>query len=235
MSSIPSRAAAWAVHAFTASGAVLGLAALVATARGDYRAAFLWMIAATAVDGVDGWLARLVRVSEGAPTLDGTRLDDIVDYLTYVVAPAFLLLRAGLLPPSLAWTVAAAMLLSSAYGFSRTDAKTPDHFFTGFPSYWNVVALYLFVLGLSPAANAALLLALAALVFVPIGYVYPSRTAAWRVPTILFGAAWSCLMLTIAWRLPERSLTAVYVSLAFPLYYVGLSLALHAGRRAGRA
>jgi phosphatidylcholine synthase len=235
MSSIPSRAAAWAVHAFTASGAVMGLAAISATAQGDYRGAFLWMIAATAVDGVDGWLARLVRVAEGAPSLDGKRLDDIVDYVTYVVAPAFLLLRAGLLPPSLAWATAAAMLITSAYGFSRTDAKTPDHFFTGFPSYWNVVALYLYLLGLGPAANAAVLLVLAALVFVPIGYVYPSRTVAWRVPTILFGAAWALLMVIITWRLPAVPHIAVYASLAFPLYYVGLSLALHAGRRAGRA
>jgi phosphatidylcholine synthase len=193
------------------------------------------MIAATAVDGVDGWLARLVRVAEGAPSLDGKRLDDIVDYVTYVVAPVFLLLRAGLLPPSLAWTTAAAMLIASAHGFSRTDAKTHDHFFTGFPSYWNVVALYLYVLGLGPAANAAVLLALAALVFVPIGYVYPSRTVAWRVPTILFGAAWAVLVLIITWQLPAVPHTAVYASLAFPLYYLGLSLALHAGRRAGRA
>lgn len=235
MSSIPSRAAAWAVHAFTASGAVMGLAALDATARGDYRAAFLWMMAATAVDGVDGWLARLARVGERTPALDGARLDDIVDYLTYVVAPAFLLLRAGLLPPALAWVVAAAMLLSSAYGFSRTDAKTPDHFFTGFPSYWNVVAIYLYALGLDPAVNAAVLLALAALVFVPVGYVYPSRTVAWRAPTIVFGTAWAALMVAITWRLPAVWPPAVLASLAFPLYYVALSVTLHVRRQGGRA
>ena len=232
MSSIPSRAAAWAVHAFTASGAVMGLAALDATVQGDYRGAFLWMIAATAVDAVDGWLARLARVGERAPGLDGKRLDDIVDYLTYVVAPAFLLLRAGLLPAVLGWTVAAAMLLASAYGFSRTDAKTPDHFFTGFPSYWNVAALYLYVLGLSPAVNAAVLSALVLLVFVPVRYVYPSRTAAWQVPTVALGAIWAALMAGIAWRLPAVSRPAVCVSLAFPLYYLVLSLVLYARRRA---
>jgi phosphatidylcholine synthase len=235
MSSIPSRAAAWAVHAFTASGAVMGLAALEATVQGDFRAAFFWMIAATVVDGVDGWLARLVCVGERAPGLDGKRLDDIVDYLTYVVAPAFLLLRAGLLPAALDWTVAAAMLVSSAYGFSRTDAKTADHFFTGFPSYWNVIALYLYVLGLSPAVNAAVLLVLVALVFVPVGYVYPSRTKAWRVPTIVFGTLWGALMVRITWSLPAVSLPIAYASLAFPLYYLVLSLALHARRRGGRA
>jgi len=235
MSSIPSRAAAWAVHAFTASGAVMGLASLLATVQGDYRTAFLWMIAATAVDGVDGWLARLARVGELAPGIDGKRLDDIVDYVTYVVAPAFLLLRAGLLPADAGWPVAAAILLSSAYGFSRTDAKTPDHFFTGFPSYWNIVALYLYVLGLDPSANAAVLLLFVALVFVPIGYIYPSRTSAWQVPTVALGTLWAVLMAGIAWMLPNVSRPAVLVSLAFPIYYLVVSLVLHARRRAGRA
>jgi len=235
MSSIPSRAAAWAVHAFTASGAVMGFASLQATVQGDYRAAFLWMIAATVVDGVDGWLARLARVTELAPGLDGKRLDDIVDYLTYVVAPAFLLLRAGLLPAATGWPVAAAMLLSSAYGFSRTVAKTPDHFFTGFPSYWNIVALYLYVLGLDPAVNAAVLSVLAALVFVPIGYIYPSRTVAWRVPTVALGTIWAAVMVAIAWMLPGVSHPVAYASLVFPIYYLVLSLVLHARRRAGRA
>jgi phosphatidylcholine synthase len=235
MSSIPSRAAAWAVHAFTASGAVMGLAALQATVQSDYRAAFLWLIAATVVDGVDGWLARLARVSERAPGLDGKRLDDIVDYVTYVLAPAFLLLRSGLLPADVDWPVAAAMLLSSAYGFSRPVAKTTDHFFTGFPSYWNIVALYLYVLGLSPAANAAVLLVLAALVFVPIGYIYPSRTVAWQAPTIVLGTIWAGLMIVVAWMLPGVSRPLVVGSLVFPLYYFVLSLVLHARRRASRA
>jgi len=212
----------------------MGLAALLAAVQSDYRAAFLWLIAATAVDGVDGWLARLARVSELAPGLDGKRLDDIVDYVTYVLAPAFVILRAGLLPVDAGWPVAAAMLLSSALGFSRTDAKTPDHFFTGFPSYWNVVALYLYVLGLDPAANAAVLLVLAALVFVPIGYIYPSRTVAWQAPTVVLGTIWAVLMSAIAWTLPNVSRPAVYASLVFPLYYVVLSLGLHARRRAVR-
>ena len=213
----------------------MGLAALQATVQSDYRAAFLWLIAATVVDGVDGWLARLARVSERAPGLDGKRLDDIVDYVTYVLAPAFLLLRSGLLPADVDWPVAAAMLLSSAYGFSRPDAKTPDHFFTGFPSYWNIVALYLYVLGLSPAANAAVLLVLAALVFVPIGYIYPSRTVAWQAPTIVLGTIWAGLMIVVAWMLPGVSRPLVVGSLVFPLYYFVLSLVLHARRRASRA
>jgi phosphatidylcholine synthase len=223
------------VHAFTATGAVLGLAALQATVGGDYRAAFLWMIAATVVDGVDGWLARLARVDQRAPGVDGKRLDDIVDYVTYVFVPAALMLRSSLLPTAIAWPVAATVLLSSAFGFSRTDAKTADHFFTGFPSYWNIVALYLFAMGLDPGWNAAIIVVLAILVFVPIGYVYPSRTVDWQVPTLVLGAIWSAAMIGIAWRLPDVWRPGVFVSLLFPLYYVVLSLVLHVRRSALRS
>ena len=42
-------------------------------------------------------------------------------------------------------------LLASAYGFCQVEAKTDDHYFLGFPSYWNIVAFYLYVLRLPPA------------------------------------------------------------------------------------
>ena len=62
-----------------------------------------------------------------------------------------------LLPPAVAVPVALLRRCSRArYGFCRTDAKTADHFFTGFPSYWNIVAFYLYVLGWPPAVNAAI-------------------------------------------------------------------------------
>jgi phosphatidylcholine synthase len=122
------------------------------------------------------------------------------------------------------------VVLSSAFGFSRTDAKTADHFFTGFPSYWNIVALYLVLLGLAPPWNAGIVLALAMLVFVPVGYLYPSRMTRWRAPTLAFGSLWALQMVWIVWRLPDVSSAAVLWSLAFPAYYVILSLVLHARR-----
>ena len=230
--SIASPAVARAVHALTASGALIGLLALHAAWGGDVRTAFLWLIAATAIDAVDGWIARLARVGEHAPEIDGARLDDIVDYVTYVFVPAALMLRAIPFPIGLAWPAVGAVVLSSAFGFSRTDAKTADHFFTGFPSYWNIVALYLVLLGLGPAWNAAIVLVLAVLVFVPIGYLYPSRMTAWRTPTIAFGAVWAVQVAWIVWSLPPISSAAVLWSLAFPAYYVWLSLVLHSRRAA---
>ena len=222
---------AWAVHLYTASGAVWGFAAIVATVQHDYRTAFLWLVLATFVDATDGVLARAARVKERIPEFDGARLDDIVDYLTYVVAPAFLLLWSGSLPPGWGVAVCAAMLLSSAYGFASADAKSDDHFFTGFPSYWNIVAVYLVASGLPAAANAAVLLVLSVLVFVRIRYVYPSRTPVLRGLTTVLGAVWALMVLVIVWTMPGVSRPLLIVSLFFPVYYTVLSFVLEARRR----
>jgi phosphatidylcholine synthase len=225
---------AWSVHAYTATGAVLAFAMTVAIIEGGYRAAFLLMVAATIVDATDGMLARLARVKDHTPNFDGARLDDIVDYLTFVFVPALLIYQAGLLPDGWRMVVAAGMLLSSAYGFSAGDAKTEDYFFTGFPSYWNIVALYLYAAQLDPAANAVVLLVLSGLVFVRIGYVYPTRTPVLRGLTIALSLVWGFMTIAIILTLPDVSPVLLGVSLLFPVYYTVLSLVLHArrGRRA---
>jgi phosphatidylglycerophosphate synthase len=137
--------AAWGVHLFTASGAVAGLLACDRIAANDFRGAFILMAIAIVIDSADGTLARLVKVRGRIPFFDGALLDNIVDYFNYVAVPLFLMLRAGLLPRNaLGFFAASLAILASAYGFSRDDAKTADHYFLGFPSYWNLVALYLF-------------------------------------------------------------------------------------------
>jgi phosphatidylcholine synthase len=223
---------AWLVHAFTASGAVLAYLALHDAMGGDFRRAFLWLVAATVVDSVDGALARLARVKERTPHFNGSRLDDIVDYLTFVFVPAFIIQQAALLPEGVTgFVVVAAVLLSSAYGFSREDAKTVDHFFTGFPSYWNIVAVYMVALRLAPAANAAILVALAGLVFVPIGYVYPSRTPHLRGVTVSLGIVWGVTVVILILALPDPPRWFAPISLLYPAYYLLLSFYLHSKRR----
>jgi phosphatidylcholine synthase len=221
---------AWSVHLFTASGLVLAFLAAASIFEHDYRAGFFFLALQIVVDAVDGLLARRARVSERIPWFDGAKLDDITDYLAYVFVPALFVWRALIVPDGWALPVAAAMLLSSAYGFNRTDAKTSDHFFTGFPSYWNVVAFYLWVAGWSPEINAAILLGLAILVFVPIRYVYPSRTVACRTPTNVLGAIWAVLLLVMLWRHPDVSRPLFLASLVFPAYYMTLSIWLFLGR-----
>jgi phosphatidylcholine synthase len=225
---------AWLAHFYTALGAPLALLAAVKVFDGDFRAAFLLLALTTFIDATDGVLARALRVKERLPHVDGAHLDDIIDYLTYVFVPVLLMLRAGLLPEGAGEWIGGIVLLASAYGFVQPGAKvlTSDHFFTGFPSYWNVVALYLYVWRLAPAVNAAILVTLAALVFVPIRYLYPSRTMTLAGLTLTLAAAWSGLLLFIMWRLPATDGPWANLSLAFPAYYVALSLWLH--RRQGR-
>ena len=199
-----------------------------------YTDAFFWLFAAVFVDATDGVLARRADVTGRLPWFNGSKLDDIVDYLTYVFVPAFFVWHGLLVPDGLALVVAAAMLLSSAYGFGREDAKTEDHFFTGFPSYWNVVVFYLYVAGWPLAVNAAILLTCALLVFVPLHYVYPSRTPVWRTQTILLGGVWGVLMIVMLWQAPDVSRVVFWLSLVFPVYYVALSLVLDRERRRRR-
>jgi phosphatidylcholine synthase len=218
--------AAWGVHLFTATSGPAGLVALLATVRGDASTTFWWLAYAVGVDAIDGTFARAVRVKEVLPHFDGTLLDNIVDYLTYVVVPAFFLVRMELLPAATAVPLAIAITLSSAYGFCRTDAKTADHFFTGFPSYWNIVAYYLYVLRWPPALNAAAIAILVIGVFIPIRYLYPSRTVTLRPLTIGLGIVWAIAMLWVLIRLDAPPRGVVLGSLLYPIYYLLLSLVL---------
>jgi phosphatidylcholine synthase len=223
---------AWGVHAFTASGAVVAAAALLATAAGDLWRAAVLMLVALAIDSVDGTLARAVRVREVLPSFDGRRLDDMVDYLNYVIVPAVFMVGAGSLA---SWHWAAAPILASAYGFSHEEAKTEDDFFLGFPSYWNIVAIYLWLFGIGPAAGTALVVALSLLVFVPIKYLYPSKMPVLRRFTGIAATLWvialsSCVLAPTR----AREMRLLEISLLFPAYYVLMSLRLGGLHRPAR-
>ena len=222
---------AWLVHTYTATGAVLAFLATQAAATSNFRAAFLWLFVAVFVDSTDGLLARSARVHERLPNFSGQKLDDLVDYLTFVFVPAVIVWHADVVTGVWTIPVVAAMLLSSLFGFVSEGAKTDDHFFTGFPSYWNITALYLLVFGLSPALNAAILFTLSALVFVRIGYVYPTRMTTARLITLALGSLWGMMMLVIILQLPTPNKSVAWLSLFFPVYYTALSLVLHARRR----
>ena len=192
------------------------------------------------IDAVDGPLARLVRVKEVLPTFDGSKLDDLVDYLNYVVVPVVFLHDAQLLPASASIWILPLLLLSSAYRFCDAQAKTPDHFFTGFPSYWNIVAFYFYAWRTSLWFNAVFCVLAAIMVLVPIKYVYPGRTRTLRPLTVGLGLLWGVTLLIILWQFPDPSPSLVAWSLLYPVYYTALSFALHwrlfpsDGRTSGR-
>ena len=224
------RLRASAVHLYTASGTVLTLLILVAAYNGQAVAA-LWLVLATLViDSTDGLLARRFRVKEFLPLFDGMLLDNIVDYMTYVLAPILLLWTTGYLPGgAFGIALAALPILASSYQFCRVDAKTgdgaeTDHFFLGFPSYWNVVAFYAIVFGLRTGAVGTILLICSILVFVPIRYVYPSRTVTFRKLTLALTSLWLIAYVFILIQMPEPSSIFLTFSLLYLVYYFGLSL-----------
>src|SRR6188768_2010441 len=79
------RRRAWLVHAYTGTGAVLAFLAAWGVVHGYDRVTLGAMFVATIVDGTDGMLARRVRVKAVLPDVDGGRIDDIVDYMTFVL------------------------------------------------------------------------------------------------------------------------------------------------------
>lgn len=219
------KALAWSAHAFTATGALWGLLGLIAVTQQNWRNVFLWFIIASFVDSVDGVIARRFRVKSVLPSFDGALLDNIIDYLTYVIIPAlFLYHMPNLLPHGWELFSAGMISIASAYQFCQADAKTDDHTFKGFPSYWNIVVFYLFALQLSPWVNMAILTILTILVFVPIHYAYPSRMEKYQQTTIILTAIWTLLVILIYALMPNTPIGLVYFSLLYIIYYVGISL-----------
>jgi len=227
------KAKAGLVHVLTAFGSIIGLLACAAAVQGEWTTVQVLILLAVAIDSADGTLARKLKVKQTIPRIDGALMDNLVDFINYCFLPAFILLFSNLLPVQARLAAASLLLLSSCYQFSQTDAKTRDCYFRGFPSYWNVLVVYLFLLETSAAVNLAAIIAFAILVFIPIYYVYPSRTPTLRSLTLGLSAAWLLLILSAVLLQPayaEASRLAALFSLLFIVYYLALSLFLSAKR-----
>jgi phosphatidylcholine synthase len=231
---------AWCVHVYTALGLVAAAAITVLLVSGGpnaFRWSFLLMLVATAIDSTDGTLARRIRIKDVLPGFDGRKLDDLTDFLTYTFLALLLIWRAGILPAGQeGWLLLP--LLASAYGFCQVEAKTPDGYFLGFPSLWNVVAFYLYVLRPPGWFSLAVVIVLSVLTFVPTRYLYPSsKPGILNVASNILGGLWTALLVWILWNMPSEgrpeSNTAAgsvrwltLVSLFYPVYYLGASWAV---------
>ena len=177
------------------------------------------------IDATDGTIARTIKVSERLPHIDGRTLDDIVDYFTYVIVPVYAMVEFGLIWSH--WICWAPIVIASGFGFANVDAKTEDDYFLGFPSYWNLVALYLFAFSWPVWVNSILVMTLCVLVFAPIRFIYPSKTKPYKWLTVGLGLVWG--LQTLALVICPESLPSWWLpsSLFYPIYYVSLSLFLH--------
>lgn len=219
------RLLAWLVHLYTALGLVCVAGMVVLILRGgeeSFRGALFLMMVATAIDATDGWLARKARVKDVLPGFDGRALDDLIDFHAYASAPLLLIWRGGVLPGDLAWLLLLP-LLSSAYGFSQVNVKTPDGFFLGFPSYWNIGAFYLYVLHPAPAVSATVIATFAVLTFVPTPYLYATRGGPFAKTINIGAAVWFVLLGLTLFGPADLRRTVGLVSLAYPVMYLALS------------
>jgi len=218
------KALANGVHLFTATGAVWGFLTLVAIWKGNIKLAVVYILIAMFVDGFDGILARWLDVKKYAAWIDGGLMDNIIDFVTYVVVASLLLIRVpGLMPQGLEMAAALSILITSAFQFSQTEAKTDNksYFFKGFPSVWNFLVLYMILLGMNPWINFMLLVICNILVFVPIKFLYPTRNTRLRKFTLgftfIYGAigVWGLLQYPDVpeWVAPASFLYVAYYAL----------------------
>ncbi|WP_340103705.1 CDP-alcohol phosphatidyltransferase family protein [Rhodohalobacter sp. 8-1] len=211
---------AYSVHLFTAAGAVLAFWSLILIARGDLQSSLFVIAVAVAIDSLDGTLARAADVQTYSPNIDGGQMDNIADYLNWVFIPVFWAYQFLDLP----FWAGSLVLLASLFGFSHKQAKTEDHFFRGFPSYWNVVILYLYILDAGAVVSSAVVLILAVLVLLPVKFIYPSRTPRWKKATIILSVPYAIMIFVMLVYLRETPLWLILISFYYPVYYVVASV-----------
>lgn len=228
------RIAAAGVHVFTALGAVCGLLAALAAFDGAWERMFAWLGVALFIDGIDGSFARLTNVGERLPRFSGERLDLVIDYVTYVFVPALALVRAGYLEGTVGLVLAAAILLSSLFHFSDLASKGDDYSFIGFPAVWNIVAFYLFALGMAQWATYAVVVLCVVLTFVPMHWVHPLRVVRLRLVTLAVTLAWAAAAVAaVVHGFPAAPWSQVLLSAA-AAYLITLALYRSLRRRLAR-
>ena len=215
---------AWAIHALTASGVLLGAAGLEAVVRGHPRTAIVYLIAAMIVDGIDGPIARKAQVMHALPGMDGNILDLVVDYLTCVMLPVAFMAYFHTFPHG--WTVVlcALILFTAVLWFARTDLMTEDHWFRGFPAIWNLVAPTFFLLRSPHWVNIVVTIILCVLTLSHVKFVHPMQVVHRRIANVTVTALWLAAMLALTLTWPTTYLPLEAVLILAPAWYVFVTI-----------
>lgn len=190
--------AAWAVHAFTASGVFVGYLGLNAVIQERASAAILWLIAALILDGIDGPLARRLDVGKRVPNLNGHSLDLIIDYFTCTILPVAFLDQFDMVPNYTTAPIAFAILAGGAIWMARTDQETPDRWFRGFPAEWNMIVPTLYLLEASPWLTLVICAVFCVLTLTKFEFAHPVSVNEHRRISITFMTFWLGSMVWLA-------------------------------------
>ncbi|ALE03783.1 phosphatidylcholine synthase [Bartonella ancashensis] len=210
---------AFSVHLLTASGSFLAFLSLVSASEKKWTIMFCWLGLALLVDGIDGPIARKLDVKYILPTWSGEVLDNIIDYVTYVLIPAFALYQSGLMGTKLSFILSAAIVIASAIYYADTGIKTQENFFKGFPVVWNMIIFTLFAVNPEKWVSFSIILLSVFLSFLPIYFIHPVRVVRLRMFNLPIFIIW-CLFGVVAlyyqldaphWIKIGISVTGVYI------------------------
>ncbi|MGM4981045.1 phosphatidylcholine synthase [Rhizobium sp. SG570] len=217
---------AFSVHILTASGSFLAFLGVVAASEHRFVDMFWWLGLALLVDGIDGPIARKVRVKEVLPNWSGDTLDNIIDYVTYVLLPAFALYESGMIGEPWSFVAAGMIVVSSAIYYADTGMKTDEYFFSGFPVVWNMVIFTLFVIDASATTAMILVGVSVVLTFLPINFLHPVRVRRLRplnLGIFLFWSALGVYSLLMHFVMPQWAV-ALFIISGIYLYCIGAML-----------
>ena len=216
---------AWSVHIFTASGLVAGFMAILSINVKDWRTAMFWLFIALVIDGIDGTFARMFKVKEVLPQMDGQTIDFVVDFANYAIIPAYFFYMAELVPEALNLPCTAIILLVSAIYYGKDGMVSADMYFIGFPVLWNLVVFYLvFVFQASPIGNVLIILAFAIAHFIPLKFAYPSQGSRFKKPTLAVSLLFFVVLLAILYLFPERNTILTILAWGSGLYFGFLAI-----------
>ncbi len=218
--SLQQKILAWSVHVFTSVGIVAGFMAILAINERDWKEAMIWLMVCQFIDGVDGTFARLFKVKEVLPYMDGTLIDNVIDFATYAIIPAYFFYSAGLVEESWQLPLTALILVVSAVYYGKEGMISEDKYFIGFPVMWNMVVFYLvFVFAFPSWANALAIIVFSIMHFIPIKFAYPSRMSRFKYLTIGITLIYLLVMVLILYYFPERQLWLTILAIAVALYF----------------
>lgn len=234
---------AWSVHFYAGLGLVINMysihAALYASHDTKEQADANFNLFARLnglvilVDATGGPMARRWNVKKHASSFDGALLDNIIGFQTYSLLPALAVCIFEEVPGrGLQYAVAGCILVSSGYQFCQTSAKTVESF-VGFPSYWNLVLVYVHYLQPALWVRCSMFFGFSILSFLPIHFVYPKKTKKYFSVTMTGAYLWGALIVTpTIWPEWEYSVLCMKLSLLYVFYYFGLSFYFDYLRRA---
>ncbi len=215
--------ASWGVHLYTSLGIVLVFLSLRAIAEGDLRMGMIWMMACFIIDGTDGFMARALKVWEVLPMVSGKSIDYVVDFASHAIAPAFFFYYSGMAPDWAVLPLTAVILLTSALYYGKSAMVTSDLHFEGFPVMWNFVMFFMFfVFSASGWGAISVILIIMVLHFIPLKYLYPSRTPIFRTFNIVSSVVLTLLCIWIVWIYPESQFWMKVVSVGIVAYFTGM-------------